>query len=93
LLDDALWRRFDEVLTFKTPAVQQIRQLLRLRLRRVPHAGIDIDKTASQLKGLPHSAGEKLVADARRHALLRNSDKVEAVDIEAVVHGVVTRPW
>lgn len=93
LLDDALWRRYDEILTFKIPSVQQMRQLLRLRLRRIPHAGIDIDKTASHLKGLPHSAGEKLVDDARRRALLRNSDKVEAIDIDAVIHGVVTRPW
>jgi hypothetical protein len=93
LLDDALWRRFDEVLTFKVPSVQQMRQLLRLRLRRIPHAGIDIDKVASQLKGLPHSAGEKLVDDARRRAVLRNSGKVEGADVDAVIHGVVTRPW
>jgi len=93
LLDDALWRRFDEVLTFRTPSVHEIRHLLRLRLRRIPHVGIDVDKTASQLKGLPHSAVQKLVDDARRRALLRNSQKVEGLDIDAVIHGVVSRPW
>ena len=93
LLDVALWRRFDEVLTFKVPSVQHVRQLLRLRLRHIPHAGIDVDKTASQLKGLPHAAGEKLIDDARRRALLRNSGIVEGADIEAVIHGVVQRPW
>lgn len=93
LLDAALWRRFDEVLTFKLPTVHQTRQLLRLRLKRASHTGIDIDKYASALKGLPHSAAEKTVEDARRLALLRNSDKVEASDLEAAVRGVVSRPW
>lgn len=93
LLDHALWRRFDEVLTFRKPTVHELRQLLRLRLKRVPHSGLDIDHYASSLKGLPHAAAEKLVVDARRHALLRRSRTLERTDVEAVLPNIVSRPW
>jgi SpoVK/Ycf46/Vps4 family AAA+-type ATPase len=35
LLDKALWRRFDEVLFFERPNLEQIRQLLMVKLRGV----------------------------------------------------------
>lgn len=93
LLDHALWRRFDEVLTFRKPTVHELRRLLRLRLRHVPHTGIDVDYYAGKLKGLPHAAAEKLVVDARREALLRGSSTVERLDFDLVFSAVVDRPW
>lgn len=93
LLDEALWRRFDEVLTFPVPTVHQTRQLIRLRLKGVAHAGLDIDGYASSLKGLPHAAGEKLVADARRLALLRRSPIVEHDDFTTALPAIKSRPW
>lgn len=93
LLDQALWRRFDEVLTFRLPSVHELRRLLRLRLRSVAHHGVDVDRYAAKLKGLPHSAAEKLVNDARRHAFLRDSDRVEGIDVDAVIDDVTSRPW
>lgn len=93
LLDAALWRRFDEVLTFRLPTVHELRRLLRLRLRRVRHHGFEIDKTASALRGLPHAAAEKLVADAQRTALLQGHDAVLAEDVQAAVAAVTRRPW
>lgn len=93
LLDQALWRRFDEVLTFRRPTVHEMRRLLRLRLKRVTHGVIDIEKYASALRGLPHAAAEKLVTDARRVALLRGAKSVETVDFETVLSSVTSRPW
>ena len=93
LLDHALWRRFDEVLTFRKPTVHELRRLLRLRLRTVPHSGIDIKYYASKLRGLPHAAAEKLVIDARRQALLRGSATVETSDLDAALTSVIDRPW
>lgn len=93
LLDDALWRRFDEVLTFALPTVHQLRQVLRLRLKSVAHTGLEIDRYASALRGLPHAAAEKLIIDARRNALLRNSLTVESADVEWALPGVTSRPW
>lgn len=93
LLDEALWRRFDDVLTFELPTVHQIRQLLRLRLKGVSHSGLEIDKYASALKGLPHAAAEKLVIDARRSAILRNSVIVENEDVGKALPSITLRPW
>lgn len=93
LLDQALWRRFDEVLTFRRPTVHELRRLLRLRLKRIAHGSIDIDSYASALKGLPHAAVEKLVTDARRKALLRSAASVEAADFDAALNAVTSRPW
>lgn len=93
LLDEALWRRFDEVLTLGLPTVHQLRQVLRLRLKRVAHGGIDIDMYATALKGKPHAAAEKLIVDARRSALLRSSPAVESQDMERSLPGITSRPW
>jgi SpoVK/Ycf46/Vps4 family AAA+-type ATPase len=93
LLDEALWRRFDEVLTFGLPTVHQLRQVLRLRLKSVAHAGLGIGQYATALKGLPHAAAEKLVIDARRNALLRGSRSVEHDDVERALPGITSRPW
>lgn len=93
LLDEALWRRFDEVLTFPLPTVHQTRQLLRIRLKGVPHAHLDIDRYASALKGLPHAAGEKLVIDGHRNAVLRGSTIIEPEDVERALPGITSRPW
>lgn len=93
LLDEALWRRFDEVMTFALPNVHQARQLLRLRLKSVAHAGLDIDRYASALKGLPHAAAEKLVTDGRRNAALRSSPIVEPEDVERALPSITSRPW
>lgn len=93
LLDTALWRRFDEVVTFDRPSVHDIRRLLRHRLRSVPHVAVNIDETASRLKGLPHAAVEKVVWDAHRTGVLAGRDKVTSADIAAAVTGVRSRPW
>ena len=93
LLDEALWRRFDEVLTFGLPTVHQLRQVLRLRLKGVAHSGLEIDRYASALKGRPHAAAEKLVIDARRNSLLRESAVVTAQDVHRALPGITARPW
>lgn len=93
LLDEALWRRFDEVLTFGLPTVHQIRQVLRLRLKSVAHSGLQIDRYASALKGRPHAAAERLVTDARRNALLRDSAVVTDQDVVRALPRITSRPW
>ncbi|WP_370500391.1 AAA family ATPase [Mycolicibacterium sp. jd] len=93
LLDEALWRRFDEVLTFDLPTVHQLRQLIRLRFKSVAHSSLEIDSYASALKGLPHAAAEKLVIDARRTALLRHADFVDDSHVREVLPGITSRLW
>lgn len=93
LLDPALWRRFDEVIRFPTPTVHQTRALLRKRLGRVPHHGLDIDGAASRLKGLPHAAAESAAWGAQRRAIMGERDRVGSSDLRAAVQDVLGRPW
>jgi AAA+ superfamily predicted ATPase len=93
LLDDALWRRFDEVLTFRKPTVHELRRLLRLRTKCFAHEPLPIEKYAGALKGLPHAAVDKLIADARRAAVLRHADSVTVADVEQALSSVIKRPW
>jgi len=93
LLDPALWRRFDEVLTFGKPSVHDLRRVLRLRLRSTPHSGVKIERYASVLKGYPHAAAEKLVLDARRSAVVNERSAVTEADLDAALANVTARPW
>lgn len=93
LLDVALWRRFDEVLTFDKPSVSELRRLLRLRLRAVSHSGVEIERYASALKGFPHAAAEKLALDARRNAVINDRNAVTDADMEEALAHVTARPW
>jgi len=93
LLDFALWRRFDEVLRFDLPSVQAIRRLLRIRSRSMNHRPFQIEAVASQLKGLPHAAVEKLVYDLARHQILRGADSVTPEVVSSVIRGLKQRPW
>lgn len=93
LLDSALWRRFDDVLSFSLPTVHEIRRLLRLRLRPVRRNNISIEALASSLRGLPHAAVEKFVWDARRNALLSGREELSEADIHLSLQSVKNRPW
>jgi len=93
LLDPALWRRFDEVLTFAKPSVHELRRVLRLRLRSTPHSGVNIERYASALKGYPHAAAEKLVIDARRSAVINDRNAVTETDLDMALTHVTARPW
>lgn len=93
MLDPALWRRFDEVVEFSRPTVHELRRLLRLRLRPVAHAGVDVERLASALKGYPHATAEKLVWDARRAAILAGRRHILPEDAVDALEGVLSRPW
>jgi AAA+ superfamily predicted ATPase len=93
LLDHALWRRFDDVVEFRRPTVHQIRQLLRLRLDRMPTNRPNIDKAASLLRGLPHAAAEWAVWDAYRSVLLGGAKEITAPSLVAAIDRARRRPW
>ena len=77
LLDPALWRRFDDILSFPKPNVHEIRTLLRLKLSNFPHKNIDIEAVASRLKGMSHADIERICLDAIKTAVLHDMDYVD----------------
>lgn len=93
LLDAALWRRFDDVVEFRKPTVHQIRQLLRVRLSRIPSNRPNIDSAATMLKGLPHAAVEFAVWDAYRSVVLDGKNEITAPALVASIQRARQRPW
>jgi len=71
MLDEALWRRFDEILYFARPTVAQLVQLMDLRLRSVRKKGIDLDAFANEMAGFAYADAERVCLEATKAMLLR----------------------
>jgi SpoVK/Ycf46/Vps4 family AAA+-type ATPase len=88
LLDEALWRRFDEVLAFERPSLEQLEQLLELRLRAVRKPGIDIPHLAAQMAGFTFADAEKVCFEATKAMVLAQKKELTAdlLDAELAEH-------
>ncbi len=76
LLDPALWRRFDEVMSFPIPTISEIQLLLKMKLRNFPHHGLNIKVLSSKFKGLSHADVERVCFDATKMAIINDLDSV-----------------
>lgn len=85
LLDDALWRRFDEIVMFARPSSADISKLLELKLKNFPTAGLNFQRLAPRLQGLSHSEIEWICLDAVKSAILQDRDTVGPDLFEAAV--------
>ncbi|MFF8535339.1 AAA family ATPase [Streptomyces sp. NPDC015532] len=82
LLDDALWRRFDEILAFKHPNQEQIAALLKLKLRRVK-VKLNREQAARSLNGMSHAQIEAVCLDAMRRLVLSHGEFLTTSDLVA----------
>lgn len=71
MLDDALWRRFDEVLYFARPTPQQLAKLMELRLGSIRKPEVDLDSFAQQMAGFSYADAERVCLEAVKAMLLR----------------------
>jgi SpoVK/Ycf46/Vps4 family AAA+-type ATPase len=71
MLDDALWRRFDEVLCFARPTHAQLTKLLELRLSSVRRPAVDLDSFAQRMAGFSYADAERVCLEAVKAMLLR----------------------
>jgi len=85
LLDDALWRRFDEVVVFNRPSTSEVRLVIEKKLKNFPHNKSDISYMAKQLVGLSHSDIEWFCFDAIKSAILQGEDSVSQSIIDEVM--------
>ncbi len=83
LLDEALWRRFDEVLSFERPSTAEIERLLTLRLRGVRKAGIDLHDLAMRMSGFTFADAEKICFEATKAMLLAHARELTAAVMES----------
>jgi len=76
LLDEAVWRRFDEVVAFPLPTEEEIEKVLEIKLRSV-RIRFAKNGVAHRLKGLSHADIEAVCHDALRQAILDGRNTVE----------------
>jgi SpoVK/Ycf46/Vps4 family AAA+-type ATPase len=83
LLDDALWRRFDEVLVFGRPSAAQLVQLMELRLRAVRKRAVDLERLAAEMAGFSFADAERVCLEATKAMLLGNRREMTPELLEA----------
>jgi SpoVK/Ycf46/Vps4 family AAA+-type ATPase len=92
VLDDAIWRRFDEVLSVPLPSRQQMSHLLsRLLMGRAEN--VDLATAAARLEGLPHAAGERAVYGALRSAVAHGRTVISQHDLDQSTAAAIGRRW
>ena len=76
LLDEALWRRFDDVLVFRRPTVAQLAELLTMKLRGVRKVGVDVHALAEDMEGFTFADAERVCNEAVKAMVLANAKEV-----------------
>jgi SpoVK/Ycf46/Vps4 family AAA+-type ATPase len=86
LLDKAVWRRFDEVIRFEPPNLEQAKRLLALKLSGVRrNFEIDDSKIAALFKGLSHADIERVLRRAVKDMVLCNREFLARSHLEAAL--------
>jgi SpoVK/Ycf46/Vps4 family AAA+-type ATPase len=80
-LDDALWRRFDEVLVFDPPTVRLATQFLKQKTRNFK-PNFSITAEGSKLKGLTYAQIERLCHQAIKYAIGNGRKTITKIDFE-----------
>jgi SpoVK/Ycf46/Vps4 family AAA+-type ATPase len=80
LMDDAVWRRFDEVLAFALPTQSEIELLIKMKLRSTRHR-VPLRDRARAMKGFSHAEVEITCLDALRRSVLGGDGVVSEEDL------------
>lgn len=82
LLDQAVWRRFDETLRFELPNLEQIKRLLALKLSGI-RRDFDTDdhEVASLFKGMSHADIERVLRRAVKQMILSGWEFLKPIHI------------
>jgi SpoVK/Ycf46/Vps4 family AAA+-type ATPase len=83
LLDHAVWRRFDEIVRFDVPNLEQIKRLLEVKLSGVRRNFNTEDREISGLfKGLSHADIERVLRRAVKEMVLSGREFLEVLHIK-----------
>ena len=75
ILDSAVWRRFDEVLVFELPNLEQLRRLLSVKLRGLRREfEIDDGRIVGLFKGMSHADVERILRRAAKDMVLAGKE-------------------
>ncbi|MFZ1730427.1 MAG: AAA family ATPase [Bacteroidota bacterium] len=75
ILDSAVWRRFDEVLLFEPPNLEQLRRLLPMKLRGLRREfDIEDARIVGLFKGMTHADVERVLRRAAKDMVLSGKE-------------------
>lgn len=85
ILDSALFRRFDDVLSYALPGAKQIEKLLRGRLEKASGRGILWSELASESVGLSYAEIARAVEEVLKAALIEDAESYGEVEIRRML--------
>lgn len=81
LLDKALFRRFDDVLSFTLPDRDVVARILRARLGRSADPKLELNTVIDKANGLSQADVSRAATDALKHVLLNDRSQVTTNDL------------
>ena len=90
MLDDALWRRFDEVVLFDRPTSAKARAMLNLKTRNFKPS-FDIAAKAERLKGFSFAEIDRLCTQAIKCAILAKRKTLSEADFDLALKDELRR--
>jgi SpoVK/Ycf46/Vps4 family AAA+-type ATPase len=91
LLDNAIWRRFDEILFFDKPDVESRKLLLKQYLSAIRHTNINIESIAAKLDSTTGADIERICIDAIKTVILRGDHEITNVDLTVSIERYLQR--
>jgi SpoVK/Ycf46/Vps4 family AAA+-type ATPase len=85
LLDDALFRRFDDIISYKLPTEKEIYRLIKNRIASFSKENFLIDDIVKLAKGLSHSEITKACDDAIKETILNDEDMINKGLLERMI--------
>jgi SpoVK/Ycf46/Vps4 family AAA+-type ATPase len=83
-LDDALWRRFDEIISFDPPTEREIAMMLARQFANFP-AHFDLVTPIGKLVGMSYADVERICVDAIKKAVLKKRKSVSETEFAAAL--------
>jgi len=85
ILDYALFRRFDDVVEYKLPELDQIVGLIRARLGGFRSKGLALKSVAARAKGLSYAEICRAVDGAIKEAIMHNQSSIEVANLNRML--------
>ena len=82
ILDDALYRRFDDLLYYELPKEEDVNAILRTRLAKVAKKGTSWKRLARQAVGLSYAEVVRATNEVLKTALISKTDQIHEHDIK-----------
>lgn len=80
ILDEALWRRFDDIVSFPKPSKQERENFLKKMMSGIKFEG-SINKSALEMSNLSYAEIEKVIKETLKSKLMSNSNVITYTDL------------